>query len=103
MKCDTSQKTSTRYILVGLMLGVALTTPLLGSNFFDDAYIHARLARNISNYGQPIFNPGDQIKIGSSTGFIYIISALSYFLDHITAIKAVEFIAIVATTTGFFF
>ena len=95
-------KNRIQLISIGLILGIILAIPVLGNNFFDDAYIHARLARNITTYGSPAFNPGDNLKIGSSTGFVYLISALSIFFDYITAIKVIEFFTISITTAGFF-
>lgn len=90
-------------ILLGAFFGFALATPALFSNFFDDAYIHARIAENTIVYGTPTFNNGEIFKAGSSTGFVLLIAWLSKVFGILGAIRAIEFFSIFVTIASIFY
>lgn len=91
-----------KWIWAGFFLGVLAAAALRIDYFFDDAYIHARLAENLLTYGAPYFNPDTPYKAGSSTGYVLLIAALSVFFDAAYAILYVEIFVIIATMTGLF-
>ena len=43
---------------------------------FDDAFIHFRVARNLFETGQPYFNPGNLLKVSTSSGWIVFLTVL---------------------------
>lgn len=43
---------------------------------FDDAYIHFRVARNLFETGTPYYNPGEMIKVSTSSGWIVYLTSL---------------------------
>lgn len=92
------------FILMGMILGIACSYFVDVRLFFDDAYIHARIADNLIKYGQPVFNIGsDFFKIDSSTGYLLLISSLSAFIDTLNAIVYVERISIILSISGLFY
>jgi hypothetical protein len=90
-------------IFFGLLLGLFLAFPMHASLLCDDAYIHIRVAENLLNYGIPSFNPGDKFKVDSSTGYIFLLAALSKIWGPLNAIRYLESAIIVATTTCLFY
>ncbi|HVL02036.1 MAG TPA: hypothetical protein VM553_19600 [Dongiaceae bacterium] len=87
-------------VIVGTIIGVLLTVFSTRWLLFDDAYIHARIARNLLEHGEPFFNLGVRFKADSSTGFLLLLTLFSYGLDFISAIRTIEGLAIVATTVA---
>lgn len=86
------------FLITGCLLGLILIYPLSINYFYDDAYIHARLVENFLDYGQPVFNVNAPIfKVGSSTGYIFLISSFSIFFDPLSAIYYIESSCIIIT------
>lgn len=84
--------------LIGSILGVLLILFSSIDQFFDDAYIHARIAENISNFGQPVFNISSApFKVDSSSGYIFLISLLNHFASSIKIIYFFECLVIIVT------
>ena len=84
-----------------LLLGLALALPLFATQLFDDLYIHARIAVNLLEHGYPAFNPGDQFKASSSTGYVIVLALASLVLDPVVAVRAIEAGVIAATIAAF--
>lgn len=83
---------------LGLVVGLLIAKLATQWMFFDDAYIHIRIARNFLEHGQPYFNLGDHFKADSSTGYVLLLSmALAWFSPEV-AIRVVEGGAIVFTS-----
>jgi hypothetical protein len=91
------------YLTVGMFLGIVLAVPMLASNFFDDAYIHARISENFLIDGAPLFNAGEKFKADSSTGYLFVISALSIFWGILDSIRYLEIAVIFITTISLFY
>lgn len=91
-----------KWIFGGILFGLFLAAPVINTNLYDDAYIHARIAENFLAYGVPIFNNGEIFKIGSSTGFVLLVAILSKIFGTIGAIRALEFCSIFLTIIGLF-
>ncbi len=53
---------------------------------FDDAYIHFRIARNFVETGSPYFNPGEIVKVSTSTGWTVFLTLL-YAVAHLVKIE----------------
>lgn len=92
-----------RWPIAGLALGTALATALNWSNFFDDAYIHARLAENWVHGGSPAFNTGMKVKTDSSTGYLLIVALFTHWIPAINAIRCIEAAVIPALTVSLFY
>lgn len=93
----------TVWALAGFLLGLILAAPIYVSNLFDDAYIHARIVENFLTHGVPFFNTGEKFKAGSSTGYLFLIAALSKVWGILGAIRYFEAFLIVATITSLFY
>ena len=91
------------WALTGFLLGLILAFPVYVSNLFDDAYIHARIVENFLTHGVPLFNIGEKFKAGSSTGYLFLIAALSKVWGVLGAIRYFEAFLIVATITSLFY
>jgi len=92
------------FMVAGIFIAIAaLAVPISKSNFFDDAYIHARIAENFLNYGEPFFNIGEKFKADSSTGFVFVIALLSIFGNIPDSIRYFEAFLIIATTVSLFY
>jgi hypothetical protein len=91
------------WTLAGFLLGLILAVPVYVSNLFDDAYIHARIVENFLTHGVPFFNTGEKFKAGSSTGYLFLIAALSKVWGVLDAIRYFEAFMIVATITSLFY
>ncbi len=78
--------------LVAIVAAITVAAPALYVDLFDDAYIHGRLADNLIGFGEPFFNRGEKFKAGSSTGYIYLLGAISKTsnLSSISSIRALE-------------
>jgi hypothetical protein len=52
---------------------------------FDDAYIHFRVARNLIETGAPYFNPGEAVKVSTSSAWTLVLAALFWLarLSHL--------------------
>ena len=94
--------TAYRYRIAGVLVGALLLSPVIYSDLYDDAYIHARIAENWVSYGAPVFNEGAVFKASSSTGFVLLIALLRPLFGTIGAIRAIESLAIFATVYGLF-
>ncbi len=88
------------WLLGGFTFGLCLSLPITSSSFFDDTYIHARIAENFLTYGVPSFNDGDHIKSSSSTGYVLLIAYLSNYFGLLNSIRLLEAISIIIITTG---
>ena len=72
-------------------LGVLLCIPCFFSPLFDDAYIHARIAEQLLASGSAGFNPGTALKTDSATGYLLLLSGLSWLAgDAISALRAIQ-------------
>jgi hypothetical protein len=87
------KKLSNKTLLITLAFfaSIICTAPVFFTNFFDDAYIHARLAENIRLLGEPFFNEGARFKAGSSTGYIYLI-AIFQKISEFNLIQSIRYI-----------
>jgi hypothetical protein len=89
--------------LVGIIAFVTgLAVPALFSLWYDDAYIHARIAENFINTGAPLFNWDARFKADSSTGYVLLIALISYFSDTLMAIRVVAFVSITLLVVSIF-
>lgn len=96
-------KTSTLlWLFGGLLVGVLLAIPALESYLYDDAYIHARVAENLSFHGIFAYTEGDHFKISSSTGYVLLLAVLMQVLTAEQAIRSVAGFTIIAVTTTLF-
>lgn len=85
--------------LIGCFVGISLTLFSSIELFFDDAYIHARIAENLSNFWQPAFNIGaTPFKVDSSSGYIFLISLLNRFVSSIQVIYFLECLVVIITS-----
>lgn len=50
---------------------------------YDDAYIHFRVARNFVETGFPYYNPGEVLKVSTSTGWVLFLSLFEFLLQKI--------------------
>ncbi len=50
---------------------------------YDDAYIHFRVARNFVETGFPYYNPGEVLKVSTSTGWVLVLSLIEFVLQKI--------------------
>jgi len=82
---------------LAFILGILIALPSLRTNFWDDAYIHARLARNLNTHGIAFFIEDNESKIGSSTGYVFLVGTLGNLLDYLTSIRIIQFLTIVLT------
>lgn len=64
---------------------------------FDDAYIHARIARNLASAGQPYFHLGEALKSSSSSGWTLLVGAVFRLVGS----ADVRFIALLNSATLF--
>jgi hypothetical protein len=103
MNIEKYRSSTSIWLLFGFISSLILSVPVSFSSFFDDAYIHARLAENFLTIGHPIFNQGEHFKIGSSTGYIFLVSGLSLLFNTLTAIRFLEIAIIIFTVTGIFY
>ena len=85
------------WLLLGFLFAIYIALPALSKPLFDDAYIHARIANNLTNFGMPVFNQGANYKIDSSTGFVLLIALFSSFADVIYSIHLIVFLVISIT------
>jgi hypothetical protein len=86
-----------RWITLGLILGCIASLRLDSAYFFDDAFIHIRLAEHLLSEGAPYFNHGIAYKTGSSSGYLYMLAPLLLWLPPIQAIIALEAATIILT------
>lgn len=91
------------WALAGFLMGLILAVTFYVGNLFDDAYIHARIAENFLTHGVPLFNIGENFKAGSSTGYLFLIAALSKVWGVLGVIRYFEAFLIVATITRIFY
>jgi hypothetical protein len=74
---NTKQNLIISYIIAASIFLFTLLYWILNSNiFFDDAYIHMRIARNFVEHGQPYFNRNEAVSGNSSPMWLWLISAL---------------------------
>ena len=59
--------------LTGLLIALHVR---LSQYAYDDAYIHFRVARNLFENGTPYFNPGEMVKVSTSSGWTIFLSLL---------------------------
>jgi hypothetical protein len=83
------------------VLGLVLALPVLGTQLYDDSYIHARIAANLLEHGYPAFNAGDHFKASSSTGYVLGIALASLLLDPPMAIRLFQVAVITVTIAAF--
>jgi len=50
---------------------------------YDDAYIHFRVARNFVETGFPYYNPGEVLKVSTSSGWVLVLSLIEFVLQKI--------------------
>ena len=50
---------------------------------YDDAYIHFRVARNFVETGFPYYNPGEILKVSTSSGWVLVLSLIEFVLQKI--------------------
>jgi len=95
------KKLSNKNLLITLAFfaSIICAAPVFFTNFFDDAYIHARLSENIRLLGEPFFNEGARFKVGSSTGYIYLIAIFQKISEFnlIQSIRYIEALTIFAS------
>jgi hypothetical protein len=87
---------------LGIILGLLLALPCFHSSLFDDAYIHARISENALHSGIPVFNPDQIFKVDSSSGFVFLIAALSRYLGTLHAIRLITALSVFLTIYGIF-
>jgi hypothetical protein len=63
-------------LLLALLLLLAIHTRL-HAYAYDDAYIHFRIAKHLSELGQPYFNPGEVIKTSSSSAWTILLASFT--------------------------
>lgn len=63
--------------------------------FYDDAFIHARIARNWIESGFPTFLVGEEFKASSSTGYIIFLYLIGKLTNILFAIKIYQILAII--------
>lgn len=88
------------WAVAGIVLGGCLAIPTYSAPLFDDAYIHARLAEHLLEDGAPLFNPGVSFKTGSSTGYLFILAAISREGSVVASIRALQALVIITTTAS---
>lgn len=91
--------------LIGIILiSLFLAISSLGMHQFDDAYIHGRLVRNLLTTGDPYFILGEKVKVGSSTGYIYLLALITKItsLEPMHIIRALGSIMIFQLTLSIF-
>ena len=65
------------WVLAGLPLfGVLLliTHIRLSAYAYDDAFIHFRVVRNLFEFGAPYYNPGEMVKVSTSSGWVLFLA-----------------------------
>ena len=50
---------------------------------YDDAYIHFRVARKFVETGFPYYNPGEVLKVSTSSGWVLVLSLIEFVLQKI--------------------
>ena len=74
MNCKIEPWQIVFYVLVAAVLLIAHIR--LSAYAFDDAFIHFRIASNQLDFGAPYFNPGDPLKVSSSSGWVILLTGL---------------------------
>jgi hypothetical protein len=97
-----SAQQSRTLLVWALLLGVSAAYHWVHLKYpFDDAYIHARIARNFVEHGAPYYNPGDALKTSSSSGWTVIVAGLfSVFGAGMRPIAALNAIVLTGLVAG---
>jgi len=94
MKLNTIKKYVSYLFLILLVAASCLPIFQMQGLIYDDAYIHARIARNWIESGFPTFLVGEEFKASSSTGYIIFLYLIGKLTNILFAIKIYQILAI---------
>lgn len=83
-----------------LAIGSLVSLPILRGDFYDDAYIHLRIARNFEMSGRAFFIEENSTKIDSSTGWVFLVRFLQEFMEPTIAVRSLLYVTTVLTIFG---